>query len=70
MRLTCCPILQEREILGLKLQLESLQRSVASDFPGDTIKEEFEKLQQENAKLTHRITILKRVDFFQRKNLS
>lgn len=56
-------ILQEREILGLKLQLESLQRSIAADSPSDMTKREFEKLQQENAKLTHRITILKRVEF-------
>ncbi|XP_071570039.1 arginine--tRNA ligase, cytoplasmic isoform X2 [Temnothorax nylanderi] len=59
----------EREILGLKLQLESLQRSIATDIPSDITKEEFEKLQQENAKLTHRITILKRTVERQRNKL-
>lgn len=62
MCLTYYTILQEREILGLKLQLESLQRSIVADIPSDMTKE-FEKLQRENAKLTHRITILKRVEF-------
>ncbi|KYN19971.1 Arginyl-tRNA synthetase, cytoplasmic, partial [Trachymyrmex cornetzi] len=59
---------QEREILGLKQQLESLQRSITTDIPSNITKE-FEKLQQENAKLTHRITILKRTVEMQRDKL-
>lgn len=58
----------EKEILGLKSQLESLQRSITTDVP-DITKDEFEKLQQENAKLTHRITILKRTVEMQRNRL-
>ncbi|XP_011877440.1 PREDICTED: arginine--tRNA ligase, cytoplasmic [Vollenhovia emeryi] len=58
----------EREILDLKRQLETLQRNVATDAPND-ISKEFEKLQQENAKLTHRITILKRTVEMQRNKL-
>ncbi|KYN07324.1 Arginyl-tRNA synthetase, cytoplasmic, partial [Cyphomyrmex costatus] len=61
---------QEREILGLKQQLESLQRrSITTDLPSNITKEEFEKLQQENIKLTHRITILKRTVEMQRDKL-
>ncbi|KAG5343461.1 SYRC protein, partial [Acromyrmex charruanus] len=59
----------EREILGLKQQLELLQRSITTDIPSNITKEEFEKLQQENAKLTHRITILKRTVEMQRDKL-
>lgn len=59
----------EREILGLKLQLESLRRSIATDIPSDITKEEFERLQQENVKLTHRIAILKRTVEMQRDKL-
>ncbi|KAL0113269.1 hypothetical protein PUN28_012432 [Cardiocondyla obscurior] len=59
----------EKEILSLKLQLESLQQSVTADISSDRSKEEFEKLQQENAKLTHRIMILKRTVEMQRNKL-
>lgn len=58
----------EREIFGLKQQLELLQQSITTDIPSNITKE-FEKLQQENAKLTHRITILKRTVEVQRDKL-
>ncbi|XP_012534883.2 arginine--tRNA ligase, cytoplasmic [Monomorium pharaonis] len=61
--------LAEKEILGLKQQLESLQRSITTEIPNDITKENFEKLQQENIKLTHRIAILKRTVEMQRDKL-
>ncbi|KAL6264731.1 hypothetical protein P5V15_004829 [Pogonomyrmex californicus] len=60
----------EREILNLKQQIESLQRNIMSDAPNNVTKEEFEKLQQENTKLTHRIAILRRTVEEQKNRLA
>lgn len=66
-----CLILQEKEIVYLKEQIQWLHQNITnntSQTVPDVNKEEFEKLQQENIKLKHRIAILTRVGFQQQPN--
>lgn len=60
-------ILQEKEIADLKEQIQWLHQNITDNTSQivDVNKEEFERLQQENIKLKHRIAILTRVGFQQ-----
>lgn len=54
-------ILQEEDIAFIKQQIQMLQNSIANNSSVKMSDEEFEKLQQENIKLKHRVALLKRV---------